>query len=93
MPESILVAYRRHAQALIERAQTQTEKARLMRELAECVLRNRAKLLMRRLQQTNDANKRPSQSPDPRARMDDPSGLKGSEDQPQATYFAAGLRN
>ena len=29
-----------------------------MREHAECVLRNRAKLLMQRLQQTNDANRR-----------------------------------
>jgi hypothetical protein len=58
MPESILVAYRRHAQALIQKARTQTEKAQLMREHAECVLRNRAKLLMQRLQQTNDANKR-----------------------------------
>jgi hypothetical protein len=58
MPESILVAYRRHAQALIRRAQTQTEKARLIREHAECVLRNRTKLLTERLQQTNDASKR-----------------------------------
>jgi hypothetical protein len=58
MHEAILVAYRRHAQALIRRAQTPTERTRLMREHAECVLRNRAKLLMQRLQQTNDANKR-----------------------------------
>ena len=58
MDEAILVAYRRHAQALIQRTQTQPEKARLMREHAECVLPNRAKLLMQRLQQANDAIKR-----------------------------------
>ena len=58
MDEAILVAYRRHAQALFRRAQTRAEKARLMREHAECVLRNRAKLLMQRLMQTNDANRR-----------------------------------
>ncbi len=58
MDEAILVAYRRHAQALIRRAQTRAERARLLREHAECVLRNRARLLMQRLMQTNDANKR-----------------------------------
>ena len=58
MYEAILVAYRRHAQALIRRAQTRAEKARLMREHAECVLRNRAKLLIERLKQTTDADKR-----------------------------------
>jgi hypothetical protein len=58
MDEAILVAYRRHAQALIRRAQTRAEKSRLIREHAECVLRNRAKLLMQRLMHTNDADKR-----------------------------------
>ena len=58
MHEAILVAYRRHAQALIQKAQTRAERARLFRENAECVLRNRAKLLVERLQQTNDAHKR-----------------------------------
>jgi len=58
MHEAILVAYRRHAQALIRRAQTRAERARLMREHAECVLRNRAKLLMQRFVRTNDAGKR-----------------------------------
>ena len=48
MDEAVLVAYRRHAQALIRRAQTRAERARLIREHAECVLRNRAKLLMQR---------------------------------------------
>ena len=58
MHEEILVAYRRHAQALIRRAQTRAERVRFMREHAECVLRNRAKLLMQRLVQTDDADKR-----------------------------------
>jgi hypothetical protein len=58
MHEAILVAYRRHAQALIRRAQTTSERVRLMQEHAECVLQNRANLLMQRLQQTDDANKR-----------------------------------
>ena len=54
MHGEILVAYRRHAQALIQKAQTRAEKARLLRENAECVLRNRAKLLTERLHQTHD---------------------------------------
>ena len=58
MHEAILVAYRRHAKALILRAQTQTEKARLAQEHADCVLRNRAKLLTERLKQTTDPDKR-----------------------------------
>jgi len=58
MHEEILVAYRRHAQALIQKGQTQAERARLLRENAECVLRNRAKLLAERLKQTTDPDKR-----------------------------------
>jgi hypothetical protein len=58
MHEAILVAYRRHAQARIRRAHTQAEKARLMREHAECILRNRAKLLAECLKQTTDTDKR-----------------------------------
>ena len=58
MHEEILVAYRRHAQALIQKAQTRAERARLLRENAECVLRNRAKLLTERLRQTTDPDKR-----------------------------------
>jgi len=58
MHEEILVAYRRHAQALIQKAQTSTERARLMREHTECVLRNRANLLAERLKQTTDPDKR-----------------------------------
>jgi len=56
MHEAILVAYRRYAQAMIRRAQTRAKKARLTGEHAECVLRNRAKLLVQRLSQTNEAN-------------------------------------
>ena len=58
MHEEILVAYRRHAQALIQKAQTSTERARLLRENAECALRNRAKLFAERLRQTTDPDKR-----------------------------------
>ena len=58
MHEEILVAYRRHAQALIQKAQTRAERDRLFRENAECVLRNRAKLLWERLKQTTDPDKR-----------------------------------
>jgi len=58
MHEEILVAYRRHAQALIQKTQTQAERTRLMQEHAECVLRNRAKLLAECLKQTTDPDKR-----------------------------------
>jgi len=58
MHEAILVAYWRHAQALIQKARTTTERARLLRENAECVLRNRARLLAERLKQTTDPDKR-----------------------------------
>jgi len=57
MHEEILAAYRRHTQALIQKAPS-TERARLMREHAECILRNRAKLLAERLKQTTDPDKR-----------------------------------
>ena len=58
MHEEILVAYRRHAQALIQKAQTLAERSRPLRENAECVLRNRANLLAERLRQTADPDKR-----------------------------------
>ena len=58
MHEEILVAYRRHAQALIQKAQTRAERDRLFRENAECILRNRATLLTERLKQTTDPDKR-----------------------------------
>jgi hypothetical protein len=51
---AVLAAYRAQVKKLIATAQTQTECSRLMREHAECVLRNRAKLLVVRLQQTRD---------------------------------------
>ena len=58
MDEAILVAYRHQARALIQLAQTDADKGRAANENAECILRNRAKLLMQRLSQTNDAAKR-----------------------------------
>ena len=58
MDEAILVAYRRQAHALIQLAQAGAQKERAAKENAECVLRNRAKLLDQRLSQTNDAEKR-----------------------------------
>jgi len=58
MHEAILVAYRRQTQALIQNAQTTKERARLLRENAECVLCNRARLLAERLKQTTDPDKR-----------------------------------
>jgi hypothetical protein len=51
---AVLAAYRARAKNLIAAAETQTERSRLMKEHAECVLRNRAKLLVVRLQQTRD---------------------------------------
>jgi hypothetical protein len=54
MYEINLVAYQRHAKALIQKAQTRAERARLLRENVECVLRSRAKLLTERLKQNND---------------------------------------
>jgi len=58
MDEAILIAYRRQARALKRLAQTHAEKSKIMKENAECVLRNRAKLLSERLHQTADAGKR-----------------------------------
>jgi hypothetical protein len=58
MREEILVAYRRHAQALIQTAQSLADRSRLIRENAECILRNRAKLLTALLRQTTDPDKR-----------------------------------
>ena len=55
MDEAILVAYRRQARALIQQAQIRAQKERAAKENAECVLRNRAKLLNERLSQTTDA--------------------------------------
>jgi hypothetical protein len=52
--DAVLAAYRAHAHTLIGAAQTQAQRARLMREYAECVLRNRAKLLVVRLRETRD---------------------------------------
>ena len=56
--EAVLAAYRAQASNLISAAQTEAQRARLMREHAECVLRNRAKLLVVRLGQTDDETAR-----------------------------------
>ena len=58
MYESILVRLRSHAARLIALAPTKAQRARRMKEYAECVLRNRAKLLAVRVQQTGDPRKR-----------------------------------
>ncbi len=58
MYESILVRLRSHAARLIALAPTEAQRARRTKEYAECVLRNRAKLLAVRLQQTGDSKKR-----------------------------------
>ena len=43
---------------LIQLAETRAQKDRAAKENAECVLRNRAKLLAQRLSETNDTAKR-----------------------------------
>jgi hypothetical protein len=58
MYESILVRLRSHAARLVELAPTETQRALRAKEYAECVLRNRAKLLAARLEQTGDPRKR-----------------------------------
>lgn len=58
MYESILVRLRSHAVRFVELAPTETQRARRAKEHAECVLRNRAKLLTIRLQQTGDPTRR-----------------------------------
>ncbi len=58
MYEMLLVQLRAHAARLIALAPSQTQRARRTKEYAECVLRNRAKLLAVRLQQTVDPRKR-----------------------------------
>ena len=58
MYESILVRLRSHAARLIALAPSRAERAKRAKEYAECVLRNRAKLLAVRLQQTGDLRKR-----------------------------------
>lgn len=52
--EAVLAAYRAQREILLAAAQTEAQRARLLKEHAECVLRNRAKLLVARLQQARD---------------------------------------
>ena len=57
--DAVLVALRAHAHKMIGSARSRLDQARLRQAFAECVLRNRAKLLVVRLNQTsNDAARR-----------------------------------
>jgi hypothetical protein len=56
--ETVLSALRIQANNIVGTAQGEAERARLRKEYAECVLRNRAKLIQARLQQTGDEAKR-----------------------------------
>ncbi|HEV2545961.1 MAG TPA: hypothetical protein VGU20_01355 [Stellaceae bacterium] len=58
MYEQVLDALRRQARLLHELASTKADKDRIIREYAECVLRNRAKLILTRMSQTSDPQKR-----------------------------------
>jgi len=55
---AVLAALRLHAQSLLAKAEPQAERSRLARAHAEYILRNRAKLLVVRLGQTESAAKR-----------------------------------
>jgi hypothetical protein len=57
MYEQVLDALRRQAMLLHELATTTAERDRIAREHAECVLRNRAKLIVARMSQTSDPQK------------------------------------
>jgi hypothetical protein len=56
--DAVLSALRAQANTIIGAAQGEAERARLRKEHAECVLRNRAKLILIRLRQTGDDAKR-----------------------------------
>jgi len=57
--DAVLAALRAHAHNIIGSARSRLDRGRLRKEYAECVLRNRAKLLVMRLNQTsNDAARR-----------------------------------
>ena len=55
---AVLAALRLHAQSLLAKAGPQAERNRLASEQAEHILRNRAKLLVERLGQTESAARR-----------------------------------
>ena len=50
---AVLSALRSQSQKLISVARNERDRARLKRQYAECVLRNRAKLIVVRMQQTS----------------------------------------
>jgi len=56
--DAVLSGLRSQAKNIVETAQGDAMRARLRKEHAECVLRNRAKLIIVRLQQTADERKR-----------------------------------
>ena len=56
--DAVLSGLRSQAKTIIDAAEGQPIQARLRKEYAECVLRNRAKLILVRLQQTADERKR-----------------------------------
>lgn len=57
--EAVLAALRAHAHEMIGSARSRLDQACFRRDYAECVLRNRATLLVARLNQTsNDAARR-----------------------------------
>jgi hypothetical protein len=56
---AVLAALRAHAHQMIGSARSRLDQARLRRDYGDCILRNRAKLLVMRLNQTsNDAARR-----------------------------------
>jgi hypothetical protein len=57
MYEQVLGALRRQARLLHELASTKADQDRIAREHAECVLRNRAKLIVARMSQTSNPQK------------------------------------
>lgn len=52
--DAVLAAFRAQARNIIAAARTHGERAKLQKAYAECVLRNRAKLVIVRLAQTGD---------------------------------------
>lgn len=56
--DAVLLGLRSQARNIVEAAQGDAMRARLRKQYAECVLRNRAKLILIRLQQTADERKR-----------------------------------
>lgn len=56
--DAVLSGLRSQAKTIVEAAQGDATRARLRKQYAECVLRNRAKVILIRLQQTANERKR-----------------------------------